>query len=59
MPQEQVEQIIEKMYLAGKLDTPGMGFIYATQLDKAATFIPEEVITKLESQVETEKAKVA
>lgn len=60
VPKEQVEQIIEKMYLAGKLDTPGMGFIYATSLDKAATFIPEDVITKLEANSESkETAKVA
>jgi len=35
------------MYLAGKLDTPGMGIAYITQLDKAATYIPPEVLAKV------------
>jgi nitrogen regulatory protein PII len=44
---DQADRIFEKMYLAGKLDTPGMGFMYVTQLEKAATFIPEAVLAKL------------
>lgn len=43
---DQVDRIFEKMYLAGKLDTPGMGLIYVTQLEKAATYIPSEIIEK-------------
>ncbi len=44
---DQVDRIFERMYLAGKLDTPGMGFIYITPLEKAATYIPEEILQKL------------
>ena len=44
---DQVDRIFEKMYLAGKLDTPGMGFMYITPLDKAATYIPAVVIERL------------
>ena len=44
---DQVDRVFEKMYLAGKLDTPGMGFIYVTPLEKAATYVPPEIITKL------------
>jgi nitrogen regulatory protein PII len=44
---DQADRIFEKMYLAGKLDTPGMGFMYITPLDKAATFIPPEIVEKL------------
>ena len=43
---EQVERVFERMYLAGNLDTPGMGIMYITPLDKAATFIPPEVLKK-------------
>lgn len=46
---EQVDRIFEKMFLAGKLDTPGMGFMYVTPLEKAATYIPREVVEKLAS----------
>lgn len=44
---DQLDRVFETMYLAGKLDTPGMGFIYVTKLDKAATYIPREVFEKL------------
>ncbi len=44
---DQVDRIFERMYVAGKLDTPGMGFMYVTPLEKAATYIPEEIAQKL------------
>ncbi len=44
---DQVDRIFERMYLAGRLDTPGMGFMYVTPLEKAATFIPKDVREKL------------
>ena len=44
---EQVERIFEKMYLAGNLDTPGMGIMFTTPLEKAATHVPAEVLKKL------------
>lgn len=47
---DQVDRVFEKMYLAGKMDTPGMGFMWVTPLDKAATFVPPEVIEKLTQQ---------
>ena len=46
---DQVERVFEKMYLAGQLDTPGMGFMFVTRLDKAATYIPPEVSRRLEA----------
>ncbi len=49
---EQANRIFETMYLAGKLDTPGMGIMYMSRLEKAATFIPREVIERLEKQDE-------
>lgn len=44
---DQVDRIFEKIYLAGELDTPGMGFIYVTPLEKAATYIPREIVQRL------------
>jgi len=47
---DQRDYIFEKMYLAGELDTPGMGFMYMTHLEKAATYIPPDIIARLEKQ---------
>jgi nitrogen regulatory protein P-II 1 len=44
---EQVDRIFESMYLAGNLDTPGIGIMYVTPLEKAATYIPAEVLERL------------
>lgn len=43
---DQVDRVFEKMYMVGQLDTPGMGLIYITPLEKAATYIPPEIIEK-------------
>ena len=43
----QVDSIFEKIYLAGNLDTPGMGIMYITPLEKAATYIPPDILKKL------------
>jgi len=45
---DQLDHIFEKIYLAGEIDTPGMGVIYVTKLDKIATYVPDEILQKLE-----------
>ena len=45
---EQLETVFNNIYLAGQLDTPGMGFMYVTPLEKAATYIPEELLEQLD-----------
>ena len=44
---EQADKVFEKIYLAGRLDTPGMGLVYITPLDKAATYVPPDILKKL------------
>lgn len=44
---EQIDRIFEKVYIAGKMDVPGMGVIYVTPLEKAASYVPPEIVEKL------------
>ncbi len=44
---DQVNRVFDRMFVAGKLDVPGMGFMYVTPLEKAATYIPEEIANSL------------
>lgn len=44
---DQVDRIFERMYFAAELDVPGAGIIYVSKLEKAATFIPADVIDRL------------
>lgn len=50
---DQVDRVFERMYIAGKLDTPGMGFIYVTPLEKAGTYIPKEIVERLARRAES------
>lgn len=49
--EEQADRVFESMYLAGELDKPGMGIMFMNNLDRIATYIPEDVL------VDVEKAK--
>ncbi len=44
---DQLDRIFEKMYFAAELDLPGGGIIYVTRLEKAATFVPKEIIDRI------------
>src|SRR3989304_5450517 len=52
---DQVDRVFERIYLAGNLDTPGMGLIYVTPLEKAATHIPQEIAERLGKHVHRQK----
>lgn len=47
---DQANRVFERMSLAAKMDTPGMGFMYMTRLDKAVTYIPPEILEKLQGK---------
>jgi nitrogen regulatory protein P-II 1 len=49
---DQRDRIFEKIYFAGQLDTPGMGIVYVTPLEKMATYIPREVAERLAQEDE-------
>jgi nitrogen regulatory protein PII len=44
VPVDQTDRIFERIFLAGRLDTPGMGYIYVTPLLQAATYIPPNLL---------------
>ena len=44
---DQLDRIFERMYFAAELDLPGAGIIYVTKLEKAATFVPKEIIDRV------------
>jgi nitrogen regulatory protein PII len=44
---EQRDLVVETIYRAARLDTPGRGFIYVTPLEKAATYVPESMLQRM------------
>jgi len=43
---EQADGVFEAMHAAAQLDTPGMGILYMTAVEKMATYVPPEVVTR-------------
>lgn len=46
--EEQADRVFEAMYLAGELDKPGMGIMFMNNLDRIATYIPDEVLAEVQ-----------
>ncbi len=45
---EQQDIVVDHIYRAGNLATPGMGYVYTTPLEKVAAYIPESLRERLE-----------
>lgn len=43
---EQADHMFEKIHAAAKLDTPGMGMMYLTHIEKMATYVPPEIVQR-------------
>ena len=41
---EMTDMVFETLYIAGKLDTPGMGIIFVMPIHKAGTYVPEKLL---------------
>lgn len=44
---ERRDLLVESIFKAAELNSPAAGFIYATPVDKAATYVPESIIEEL------------
>jgi len=47
---EQVEVVLDYLFRAAGLDTPGRGYIYTTPLEKVAVYVPDSVKEILEEE---------
>ncbi|MBN4063345.1 P-II family nitrogen regulator [Cardiobacterium sp. AH-315-I02] len=56
---QQEEEVFTEMFKAGQLDTPGMGIMFVTPLDKAATYIPPAVLERIEKSHELRENNVS
>lgn len=52
---DQLDRIFERMYFAAELDVPGAGIIYVTRLEKAATYIPKDIIDRIAAKGEVHR----
>lgn len=45
-PEDQADLLFERIFIAAKMDTPGMGILWMTRLEKMATYIPHEIAAR-------------
>lgn len=46
VPSEQADSMFERIFVSAKMDTPGMGILWMTRLDKMATYVPHDVAAR-------------
>jgi nitrogen regulatory protein PII len=46
VPDEQADHIFERVFVTAKMDTPGMGILWLTRLEKMATHIPHDIAAR-------------
>lgn len=46
VPSEQADSMFERIFVSAKMDTPGMGILWMTRLDKMATYVPHDVTAR-------------
>ena len=45
-PADQADLIFERIFVCAKMDTPGMGILWMTALEKMATYVPHEIAAR-------------
>ncbi|EXI65471.1 MAG: hypothetical protein AW08_03142 [Candidatus Accumulibacter adjunctus] len=46
VPAEQADRLFERVFVSAKMDTPGMGILWLSRLEKMATYVPHEVAAR-------------
>lgn len=57
VPSDLSDRIFEQMSAAAQIDTPGMGMIYLTRVEKASTYIPQHILDAI-SESDADKKNV-
>ena len=55
VPSDLADSIFERIFVTAKIDTPGMGILWMTPLEKMATYVPHEVAARFGLHAETKK----
>lgn len=56
-PTDQADAIFERIFVCAKMDTPGMGILWMTPLEKMATYVPHEIAARFGLHVDKDNKK--
>ncbi len=54
-PSDQADNIFERIFVGAKMDTPGMGILWMTPLEKMSTYVPHEIAARFGLHIESKK----
>ncbi len=54
---EQRDTVFEAIFKAGGMDAPGVGIMFVTPVEKAASFVPDSVMAKLKETARSREAQ--
>lgn len=54
-PTDQADMIFERIFVCAKMDTPGMGILWMTPLEKMATYVPHEIAARFGLHADNKK----
>lgn len=57
VPEDLADLIFERIFVAAKMDTPGMGILWMSRLEKMATYVPHEVAARFGFHGDREERK--
>lgn len=46
VPSEQADSMFERIFVSAKMDTPGMGILWMTRLEKMSTYVPHDIAAR-------------
>ena len=52
---EQADTIFERIFVCAKMDTPGMGILWMSPIEKMATYVPHEIAARFGLHFEAKK----
>jgi nitrogen regulatory protein PII len=55
VPADHADSIFERIFVSAKIDTPGMGILWMTPLEKMATHVPHEIAARFGLHTEPRK----
>jgi nitrogen regulatory protein PII len=55
-PENQADIIFERIFVCAKMDTPGMGILWVTPINRMATHVPHEVAARFGIHPEIKKS---
>lgn len=56
VPADQADLVFERIFVCAKMDTPGMGILWMTPINRMATYVPHEIAARFGHHVEHKKS---